>query len=524
VTDQLRPGDPRAMGPYRLTGWLGGGGMGEVYLGRSAGGRPVAVKVIRAEFASDPEFRTRFRREVAAARRVNGLYTATVADADTEGAVPWLATAYLPGPSLEAAVTRHGALPGRSVLALAAGLAEGLAAVHAAGLVHRDVKPSNVLLAADGPRLIDFGVAWDAQSTVLTAAGTLFGSPEYLSPEYATGQDFGPPTDVFSLGAVLAYAATGRPPFAGTSLDTVISAIVHRAPDLTGAPARARPVIEWCLAKDPAARPTPGELVARLGDALLVDAWLPARVLADLPVDPVPPDRADRRVDTDTQTMAKPVPAPAVPAPAVPAPAVPAPAVPAPAVPAPAVPKSAARRPAPVGPGPRDRHGRPPVRRIAAIALPALALVALAGAGAGLWLTLGHPGGNPKPTPTRSHTVLATSTGVSATSTGSAPAVRSPYRVALSGAVERACASAIRSAGGGRPASIVFADKTAAMLRVIWVNYQGRKSPYLNVSLKPGASGKIRGEVGDAWELDGPRGCIGEFITGAAARVTVEKA
>jgi hypothetical protein len=491
------------MGPYRLTGRLGGGGMGEVFLGRSAGGRPVAVKVIRAGLASDPEFRTRFRREVAAARRVNGLYTATVADADTEGPVPWLATAYVPGPSLEAAVARHGALPARSVLALAAGLAEGLVAVHAAGLVHRDVKPSNVLLAADGPRLIDFGIAWDAQSTVLTSFGTLFGSPMYLSPEYATGQEFGPPTDVFSLGAVLAYAATGRPPFTGASLDTIVSRIVHEAPDLSGAPAQARRVIEWCLAKDPVARPTPAELVARLGDALLPDAWLPERLLAELPADPDRADpaghRAERGRDDDTQTIAtRGVPQTAVLEPAVLEPAGLEPAVPGP--------ESAE-------PG----HGRPPARRIVAIALPALAVVALAGAGAALWLTPGHRDGTPKPTTTASHTVTATST-------GSAPPVKSPYRIALSGAVERACASAIRSAGGGRAASIVFADKTTATLRVIWLNYQGRKSPYLNISLKPGASGKISGAVGDAWQLDGPHGCIGQFITGAEARVTVEKA
>jgi hypothetical protein len=385
------------------------------------------------------------------------------------------------------------------VLALAAGLAEGLVAVHAAGLVHRDVKPSNVLLASDGPRLIDFGIAWDAQSTVLTSFGTLFGSPQYLSPEYATGQEFGPPTDVFSLGAVLAYAATGRPPFTGASLDTIVSRIVHEAPDLSGAPAQARPVIEWCLAKDPAARPTPADLVARLGDALLPDAWLPERLLAELPADPDRADQAERGRDTDTQTMGR----RAVPKPAVPKPAVPRPAVPRPAVP----------RPEPVESG----HGRPPARRIAAIALPALAVVAVAGAGAALWLTPGHRGGTPKPTPTASRTVTATST-------RSAPAVRSPYRIALSGAVERACASTIRSASGGRAASIVFADKTATMLRVIWLNYQGRKSPYLDISLKPGASGKISGAVGDAWQLDGPHGCIGEFITGAAARVTVEKA
>jgi eukaryotic-like serine/threonine-protein kinase len=152
VPDQLRPADPRVVGPYRLAGPLGSGGMGDVFLGRSAGGRLVAVKVIRAELAQDPEFRTRFRNEVDAARRVNGLYTAPVADAGVDGAVPWLATAYVAGPSLDAAVESHGPLPARSVLALAAGLAEGLGAVHAAGLVHRDIKPSNVLLAADGPR------------------------------------------------------------------------------------------------------------------------------------------------------------------------------------------------------------------------------------------------------------------------------------------------------------------------------------------------------------------------------------
>jgi hypothetical protein len=310
----------------------------------------------------------------------------------------------------------------------------------------------------------------------------------YLSPEYATGQEFGPPTDVFSLGAVLAYAATGRPPFTGASLDTIVSRIVHEAPDLSGAPAQARRVIEWCLAKDPVARPTPAELVARLGDALIPDAWLPERLLAELPADPDRADpaghRAERGRDDDTQTIATR-----------------------------GVPQTAVLEPESAEPG----HGRPPARRIVAIALPALAVVALAGAGAALWLTPGHRDGTPKPTTTASHTVTATST-------GSAPAVRSPYRIALSGAVERACASAIRSAGGGRAASIVFADKTTATLRVIWLNYQGRKSPYLNISLKPGASGKISGAVGDAWQLDGPHGCIGQFITGAEARVTVEKA
>ena len=186
----------------------------------------VAVKVIRPELAADPEFRTRFRNEVDAARRVNGLYTAPVADADVDGAVPWLATAYVAGPSLDAAVESYGPLPARSVLALAAGLAEGLGAVHAAGLVHRDLKPSNVLLAVDGPRVIDFGIARGTQNTVITLAGRVIGSPDYMSPEQAIGQDIGPPSDMFSLGGVLVFAATGLPPFYGGLTTMVLERIV----------------------------------------------------------------------------------------------------------------------------------------------------------------------------------------------------------------------------------------------------------------------------------------------------------
>jgi eukaryotic-like serine/threonine-protein kinase len=532
VEDQLRPGDPRRVGPYRLTGWLGGGGMGEVFLGRSAGGRLVAVKVIRPELAADREFRTRFRREVAAARRVNGLYTAMVADADTDGAVPWLATAYVPGPSLEAAVAEHGPLPARSVLALAAGLAEGLDAVHAAGLVHRDVKPSNVLLSADGPRLIDFGIAWDAQSTVLTMAGTIFGSPHYVSPEYATGQEFGPPTDVFSLGAVLVYAATGSPPFQGTSLATIVNGIVYDAPDLSRVPAQARPVIEWCLAKDPAARPTPRQLVARLGDALLVGAWLPEQLLAGIPADRASADRGSpdprkRSNEPDTQTMLT------VPPLTVPPLTVPPQAVPLLTVPPQADPPAASPPNSPdiesggiepggiesvdvasgdVASGAGTGHARPSARTIAAIVVPAVAVIAVAGAG--LWLALGHHGVTPKPE--LSHTATATSTRSAAT-------VGSPYRFVISGAVERACASVLHSAVGGRAASIVFADNAATTVRFIWINYQGSKSSYPNITLKPGAAETIRGDAGDAWQLQGTGGCVADFITAAAARITVEK-
>ena len=213
MLEELKLGEPVSVGPYRLAGVLGAGGMGRVFLGWSSGGRAVAVKVIRPELAADPEFRSRFRREVAAARAISGRYTAQLIDADTDGPLPWLATAYLDGPSLNEAVTRYGPLPAASVLALAAGLAEALAAVHAMGLVHRDLKPSNVLLASDGPRVIDFGIARAAENTALTSTGQFIGSPGYVSPEQALGRQAGPPSDIFSLGAVLAFAASGNGPF-----------------------------------------------------------------------------------------------------------------------------------------------------------------------------------------------------------------------------------------------------------------------------------------------------------------------
>ena len=188
---ELEPEDPRKVGPYLLLGRLGSGGMGWVYLGRSRGGRHVAVKVIRAELAGQADFRTRFAREVTAARTVSGLFTAPVVDADLDAPMPWLATGYVPGPSLSDAVERHGPLPVRSVLALAAGLAEGLEAIHAAGIVHRDLKPSNVLLAEDGPRVIDFGISRAAEESPLTGTGLVIGSPGFMSPEQAQGGRWG---------------------------------------------------------------------------------------------------------------------------------------------------------------------------------------------------------------------------------------------------------------------------------------------------------------------------------------------
>lgn len=288
--EPLTPDDPTSVGAYRLLGRLGRGGMGRVYLGRSAGGRTVAVKLVHAHIAVEQRFRTRFAREVAAARLVGGDWTAPVLDADPEAEVPWVATGYVAGPDLERAVGAHGALPERTVRALGAGLAEGLAAVHARGLVHRDVKPSNVLLALDGPRLIDFGIARATEAgatTQLTATGVSVGSPGYMSPEQALGEELGPATDVFSLGAVLAFAAGGRPPFPGAGVAQLLYRVVHEPPELATVPEALRPVVAACLEKRPAARPAPAEVAracAGAGNAadLLAAGWLPQPLVEEV--------------------------------------------------------------------------------------------------------------------------------------------------------------------------------------------------------------------------------------------------
>ncbi|MEV4448983.1 serine/threonine-protein kinase [Streptomyces mirabilis] len=273
--------EPTVVGPYRLLGRLGAGGMGRVYLGRSAGGRTVAVKIVHPHFALDEEFRTRFRREVEAARRVGGAWTAPVLDADPEASVPWVATGYAAGPSLAAAVADAGGpLPAHSVRVLGAGLAEALTAVHALGLVHRDVKPSNVLLTLDGPLLIDFGIARATDGTAsLTSTGVSVGSPGYMSPEQILGKGVTGAADVFSLGAVLVYAATGESPFPGDSSAALLYKVVHEEPRLGSLDGELRELVAACLTKDPAVRPTPGEVAGRLapeGAARLVTAgWLP---------------------------------------------------------------------------------------------------------------------------------------------------------------------------------------------------------------------------------------------------------
>ncbi|MFF9114102.1 protein kinase [Streptomyces massasporeus] len=283
----MRPLDvdePTVVGPYRLLGRLGSGGMGRVYLGRSAGGRTVAVKIVHPHFALDEEFRARFRREVEAARRVGGAWTAPVLDADPGARVPWVATAYAAGPSLSAAVADGGPLSAHTVRALGAGLAEALAAVHELGLVHRDVKPSNVLLTLDGPLLIDFGIARATDGTAsLTSTGVSIGSPGYMSPEQILGKGVTGAADVFSLGAVLAYAATGRPPFPGDSSAALLYKVVHEEPELGLLDGELRSITAQCLAKDPAARPAPAELARRLapeGAARLVaGGWLPGTLV-----------------------------------------------------------------------------------------------------------------------------------------------------------------------------------------------------------------------------------------------------
>ncbi|MFE4059139.1 protein kinase [Streptomyces sp. NPDC059096] len=290
----LDRGDPPAIGPYRLLGRLGAGGMGRVYLGRSAGGRTVAVKAVHPRYAADEEFRARFRREVDAARRVGTgpggpRWSAPVLDADPDADIPWVVTGYVAGPSLTQAVAGHGPLPESSVRALGAGLAEALTAVHALGLIHRDVKPSNVLLALDGPRLIDFGIAraTDGGTVSLTSTGVSVGSPGYMAPEQILGRAVTGAADVFSMGAVLTYATTGRSPFPGdTSAAALLYKVVHEEPDLGALRGELREVVEGCLAKDPAARPAPAEvgrlLAADGAGALVAGGWLPGPLVEEV--------------------------------------------------------------------------------------------------------------------------------------------------------------------------------------------------------------------------------------------------
>ncbi|MFF8280367.1 PQQ-binding-like beta-propeller repeat protein [Streptomyces lateritius] len=283
--EQLTQHDPRRIGPFEVLGRLGAGGMGLVYLARSASGRRVAIKTVRTELAEDQLFRVRFTREVEAARAVSGFYTAAVVDADPRAAVPWLATAYVPAPSLEEIVNECGPLPAQAVRWLAAGVAEALQSIHGAGLVHRDLKPSNVLVVEDGPRVIDFGIASGVSNTRLTMTNVAVGTPAYMSPEQARdSRSVTGASDVFSLGSMLVFAATGHAPFHGANPVETVFMLLREGPDLEGLPDELRPLIESCMQMDVSRRPTPADLQAQLAphlfgsgsdDSGTASAWLP---------------------------------------------------------------------------------------------------------------------------------------------------------------------------------------------------------------------------------------------------------
>ncbi|CUW33001.1 bifunctional serine/threonine-protein kinase/ABC transporter substrate-binding protein [Streptomyces reticuli] len=365
----LTADDPEDIGGHRLLARLGAGGMGVVYLARSAGGTLVALKVIRAEHAADPAFRARFRREVTAVRALTGRWLVPVTAADPDTRNPWLATEFVPGPALAEAVDGHGALPVAAVRTLGVRLAEALTAVHAAGLVHRDVKPGNVLLGLDGPRLIDFGIAHAAGATVLTAPDAVVGTPGFLAPEQARAraEEVGPPSDVFALGCVLAYAASARRPFGTGHAAGVLFRTVHEEPDLTDVPDALRPLIASCLAKDPARRPTATRLGAALRDprASLArgvadtsdESWLPPAVVR------LVAQRSARALDVPT-------------------------------------PRRSAGRPSDDGDGdgrvpPDPAVARPPTRRRFLLTGGAAAAVAAVGGGAAAYLTAGRGAGLP---------------------------------------------------------------------------------------------------------------------------------
>ncbi|MBK3646626.1 PQQ-binding-like beta-propeller repeat protein [Streptomyces sp. MBT33] len=290
MVDQLTQHDPRRIGPFEVLGRLGAGGMGLVYLARSASGRRVAIKTVRTELAEDQLFRVRFTREVEAARAVSGFYTAAVVDADPRAAVPWLATAYVPAPSLEEIVNECGPLPAQAVRWLAAGVAEALQSIHGAGLVHRDLKPSNVLVVEDGPRVIDFGIASGVSNTRLTMTNVAVGTPAYMSPEQAKdSRSVTGASDVFSLGSMLVFAATGHPPFHGANPVETVFMLLREGPDLEGLPDELRPLIESCMQMEATARPNPADLQAQLAphlfgsgsdDSGTASAWLPDKAVA----------------------------------------------------------------------------------------------------------------------------------------------------------------------------------------------------------------------------------------------------
>ncbi|MER7466283.1 serine/threonine-protein kinase [Streptomyces sp. NPDC097981] len=317
---RLRREDPRVVGSFRLHRRLGAGGMGVVYLGSDRRGQRVALKVIRPDLAEDQEFRSRFAREVSAARRIRGGCTARLVAADLEAERPWFATQYVPGPSLHDKVAEEGPLTAAQIAAIGAALSEGLVAVHEAGVVHRDLKPSNILLSPKGPRIIDFGIAWATGASTLTHVGTAVGSPGFLAPEQVRGAIVTPATDVFALGATLAYAATADSPFGHGSSEVMLYRVVHEEPHLIGVPDALAPLVQACLAKDPEERPSTLQLSMRLKEIAareaqgLSDGRPPAqRARAERPTERLAErlaERADAYADQRTERRTGATPAP----------------------------------------------------------------------------------------------------------------------------------------------------------------------------------------------------------------------
>ncbi|WP_329206216.1 protein kinase [Streptomyces sp. NBC_01696] len=443
--EKLGSGDPQRIGTYRLLGRLGSGGMGQVFLARSDRGRTVALKLVRPELAELQHFRDRFRAEVQAARQVGGSWTAPVLDAGVDAAVPWVATGYVAGPSLHHIVSgrpgapladsgAYGPLPERSVRILGAGLAGALQDIHRAGLIHRDLKPSNVLMTIDGPRVIDFGIA-RALDTVadggLTRTGAMIGSPGFMSPEQVRGERVTTACDVFCLGAVLAYASTGRLPFgsAETGAHALMYRIAQEEPDLTGVPVDLVVLIRECLAKDPAARPATDAVLERLGDTDTAEPWLPGALIAQLgrhavelldaedPEEPEAPAGPAAPGPAGGPQAARVPPAPSRPTPPAPAPRpaapYPGPTHPRPPVPQPAAPSRAygyPQQPPPAhGYGPTPPYGpsagyappQPPRRRAlgSSLALTAVALLVAVGAGWGVYALMRGGDGDPTANP-----------------------------------------------------------------------------------------------------------------------------
>ena len=459
----LRATDPELIGTYRVLGRLGAGGTGQVYLARSPGGRLVAIKLIGPQLAEEPGFRARLASEVTGARNVSGTFTAAVVDADADAELPWVATEYVPGPSLADAVESWGPLPAGSLTTLAFGLAEALREIHRAGLVHRDLKPSNVLLAADGPRVTDFAVS---RAFERSTAGPVAGSPGFLSPEQARGRgEIGPASDVFSLGAVLGYAATGNGPFGVGPTVALLYRVVNEDPDLTGVPAGLRPLVERCLAKDPAARPAPADLIAALGGE------------AGRPAGDWPPANLGETIRRDY--------VPAAQAPAVP-PEVPA-ATPSPA--RSAAPSAAALPDGTVtAPARRGRKRWPPA--LTASAAAAIVVVA----------------------------VVATLVALSPTSNKSVPQTIS----SVSGATRLSCQDhgSFRSSDSGRGVAYSFVNSSAADIQIWFVNSAG--AGVLKGTVGPGGSFGRSASIGQYWMVTDHGGdCLSIFRISGGGVATV---